>query len=85
MLYQAARCGAKSVDGFDKQEKMVELAKQATAQFATVNIQLGDIMNMLYDDNTFDVALSLFVTCELPNETLLIAFLGDASSACTRW
>ena len=72
--YQAARYGAKSVDGFDKQEKMVELAKQATAQFATVNIQLGDIMNMLYDDNTFDVALSLFVTCELPNETLLKHF-----------
>ena len=68
--YQAARYGAKSVDGFDKQQEMVELAKQATAQFNTVNIQVGDIMNMPYDDNTFDIALSIFVTCELPIEVL---------------
>ena len=39
--YQAARYGAKSVDGFDKHEKMVELAKQATSQFDTVNIRSG--------------------------------------------
>ena len=68
--YQAAQYGAKSVDGFDKQEKMVELAKQATSQFNTVKIQMGDIMNMPYDDNTFDIALSIFVTCELPMEIL---------------
>ena len=68
--YQAARYGAKSVDGFDKQEKMVELARQATAQFNTVNIQIGDVMNMPYDDNTFDIALSVFVTCELPIEMI---------------
>ena len=49
--YQAALCGAKSVDGFDKEEKMVESAKQVTLQFNTVSIQLGDIMNMPYDDN----------------------------------
>ena len=67
---QAARCDAKSVDGLDKQEKMVELAKQATTQFNTVNIQLGDVMNMPYDDNTFDIALSIFVTCELPIEMI---------------
>ena len=68
--YQAARYGAKSVDGFDKQEKMVELARQATAQFSTVNIQLGDVINMPYDDNMFDIALSMFVTCELPIEMI---------------
>ena len=68
--YQAARYGAKSVDGFDKQEKMVELAKQATAQFSTVNIRLGDVMNMPYNDNAFDIALSLYVTCELPMEVI---------------
>ena len=68
--YEAARCGAKRIDGFDKQEKMVELAKQATAQCNTVSIQLGDVINMPYDDNTFDIALSLFVTCELPIEIL---------------
>ena len=67
---QAAQCGAKSVDGFDKQEKMVDLAKQAIAQFNTVNIQLGDVMNTPYDDNTFDIALSTFVTCELPIEVI---------------
>ena len=27
-------------------------------------------MNMPYDDNTFDIALSIFVTCELPIDTL---------------
>ena len=68
--YEAARYGAERIDGFDKQEKMVELAKQATAQCNTVSIQLGDVMNMPYDDNTFDIALSLFVTCELPIEIL---------------
>ena len=35
-----------------------------------VSIQLGDIMNMPYDDNTFDIALSIYVICELPIETL---------------
>ena len=68
--YQAARHGAKSIDGFDKEEKMVEVARQATSQFSTVSIRLGDIMNMPYDDNTFDIALSIYVTCELPIETL---------------
>lgn len=68
--YQAAQCGAKSISGFDKQERMVELAKQATSSFSTVSIQLGDIMNMPYDDNAFDIALSIFVTCELPIEMI---------------
>ena len=48
----------------------MELAKQATAQFSTVNIRLGDIMNMPYNDNTFDIALSIYVTCELPMEVI---------------
>ena len=68
--YQAARYGAMSVDGFDKVEKMVELAKQATSQFNTINIRLGDIMTMPYDNNTFDIAISIFVTCELPVKML---------------
>ena len=41
-------CGAKSVDGFDIQEGMVELAQQATAQYSSVNICVGDVMNMPY-------------------------------------
>ena len=67
---EAARYGTVSVDGFDKEEKMVQAAKQATSQFNSVNIQLADVMNMPYDDNTFDIALSIYVTCELPIETL---------------
>ena len=63
--YKAAENGAKSVDGFDIQEEMVQHAKQATSQFNTVNIRVGDVMNMPYDDNTFDVALSFYVTCAL--------------------
>ena len=68
--YQAAQYGAKSVDGFDKQEKVVELAKQATSQFDTVNIRSGDVMNVPYDDNTFDIGISILVTCELPIEMI---------------
>ena len=34
--YKAALSSAKSVDGFDIQEEMVELAKQATSQFGNV-------------------------------------------------
>ena len=66
----AVECGAKSVDGFDIQEGMVELAQQATAQYGSVNICVGDVMDMPYDDNTFDVAISVFVTCNLPIEAL---------------
>ena len=51
----AVECGAKSVDGFDIHEDMVELAQQATAQYGSVNICVGDVMDMPYDDNTFDV------------------------------
>ena len=45
--YQAAICGAKSVDGFDKQEGMVKLAQQATSQLsdpAARGPQLGKIL-----------------------------------------
>jgi len=63
--YLAAVCGAKSVDGFDIQEEMVRLSKQVTSQFATVNICVGDVMRMPYDDNSFDVAMSLYITCML--------------------
>ena len=71
---KAAQYGAMSVDGFDIQEEMVKMAKRATSQFNAVNIQLGDVMNMPYDDNTFDIALCIYVTCTLPIETLLKIF-----------
>ena len=66
----AVECGAKSVDRFDIQEGMVELAQQATAQYSSVKICVGDVMDMPYDDNTFDVAISILVTCNLPIEAL---------------
>ena len=56
--YKAALSGAKSVDGFDIQEEMVQLARKVTSQFSTVNVRVGDVTNMPYDDNTFDIALS---------------------------
>ena len=72
--YKAAQSGAKSVDGFDIQEDMVQLAKRATSQFSTVNIRVGDVMDMPYDDNTFDVALSFYVTCGLRHEACISHF-----------
>ena len=67
---EAAKCGAKSVDGLDVHEGMVEVAQQATAQYSSVNICVGDVMDMPYDDNTFDVAISILVTCNLHPEAL---------------
>jgi len=67
----AVQYGTKSVDGFDIQEKMVDAAKQATSQFSTVNIKLGDVRNMPYDDNVFDIAFSVYVTSTLPKEVLV--------------
>ena len=64
--YIAAQCGAKTVDGFDIQEEMVELARKATSKLNNVHIQVGDAGDMPYEDTSFDVVLSFFVTCNLP-------------------
>lgn len=64
----AARYGAKAVDGFDIQEDMVAIAKRATSHLNTVHIQVGDAANMPYGDGSFDVVISLFVTCNLSPE-----------------
>lgn len=66
--YTTAQSGSKSVDGFDIQEDMVKLAKQATSDLDTVHIQVGDAANMPYNDASFDVALSFFVSCNLAPE-----------------
>lgn len=66
--YIAAQCGAKRVDGLDIQEKMVEMAKQATSALGVVHIQVGDATNMPYDDDSFDLAISLFVSKNMPPE-----------------
>ena len=67
---EAVEYGAKSVDGFDIQEDMVELAKKTTAQYSSVNICVGDVTAMPYDDNSFDAAISIYVTCNLSIEKL---------------
>ena len=72
----AAKYDAKSVDGFDIQEEMVELAKQATYQFSTVTVSVGDVMDMPYDDNSFDVALGFYVTCALRPKACVNLFKG---------
>jgi len=68
---QAAQFGAKSVDGFDISEEIVQLAKKVTSSFPTVTIQCGDVTQMPYDDNSFDVAMSLYVTCSLPMDACI--------------
>ena len=60
--YQAAKFGAKSVSGFDIQEKMVQAAKKLTAQFTQVSVCVGSVQSMPYGDNTFDIAFSLWPT-----------------------
>ena len=48
------------------QLEMVELTKQVTSHLQDmVHIQVGDAADMPYDDDSFDVAISLFVTCNL--------------------
>ena len=81
---KAAEHGAKSVDGFDIQEDMVQHAKQATSQFDTVSIRVGDVMDMPYSDNTFDIALSFYVTCALQLEACISHF-RNAQSSCAWW
>jgi len=68
--YQAAKHGAKSVEAFDIQEEMVTQAKRMTSQFSMVRVQIGNIVAMPYKDNTFDVAMSIFVTCGINPEVL---------------
>jgi len=70
----AAECGAESVDGFDISLDMVKKAKQTTAGLGNVNVSVGDAGNMPYGDNTFDLALSIFVTCALQVETFIKHF-----------
>ena len=56
----ADQYGAKTVDAFDIQEEMVERAKQTTSHLDMVYIQVGDVIDMPYDDTLLDVALSLY-------------------------
>ena len=70
----AANYGARSVDGFDIQGEMVELAKQVTAQLRMVTIRVGDVMRMPYDDSSFDVAMAFYVACTIRLEACINLF-----------
>jgi len=70
----AAECGAASVDGLDLSVDMVLKAKETTAGLGNVIVSVGDAANMPYGDNTFDLALSFFVTCTLPVEAFIKHF-----------
>ena len=72
--YRAAQHGAKSVYGFDLNEEMVKIAKQFTSQFTTINLCTGDVRNMPYSDNMFDVVFGLHVTIVLPIEVCASLF-----------
>jgi len=72
--YQAAKCGAKLVHGFDIQDDMVKLARQATSEYSNVHIKVGNVMKMPYEDDTFEVAMSSYVTCNLPIDVLKCHF-----------
>ena len=69
-----AKCGAKSVNGFDINEEMVELSKKTTKGLSNVTICGGNVANMPYGNDNFDLALSIFVTCVLPKELFIKHF-----------
>ena len=71
---RAAQHGAKSVYGFDLNEEMVQIAKQFTSKFTTINLCTGDARNMPYHDNMFDVVFGLHVTIVLPAEVCISLF-----------
>ena len=68
---RAADFGAKSVDAFDLSEEMVKASKQATSDHSNVTVRVGDIRNMPYDDNSFEVALSIYITCSVRKNTFI--------------
>ena len=66
--------GAKAVHGFDIDEEMVKLAKQTASQFNTINVCVGDVRQMPYNDNMFDFVLGMHVTCALQIEACATFF-----------
>ena len=72
--YNPAKCGAKSVDGLDVHEEMVQLARQATSQYSMVTISTGDLKDMPYDENSFDVAIYIYITLALRSNACISLF-----------
>ena len=66
--------GAKAVYGFDIDEEMIQLARETASQFNAINVCVGDVRHMPYDDNMFDFALGMHVTCALQAEVCAIFF-----------
>ena len=81
----ASECGAGSVDGFDVSTDMVRLSKQATAGLSNVKISIGDATNMCYEDNSFDIAISISVTRALHIQAHSQEFYRTEASSCSRW
>ena len=72
--YRAAQHGAKSIYAFDIDEEMVQLAEQFTSQFTTINLCVGNVKNMPYSDNMFDVAMGIHTVVALPAEVCISLF-----------
>ena len=72
--YRAAQYGAKSVYAFDINKEMVQLAKQFTSQYTTVSVCVGNVKNMPYNDNMFDIALGIHTTVALPSDACISLF-----------
>ena len=53
------------VEAFNNQKDIVTLGKRITSQFSMVRVQVGNVMAMPYKDNMFDVAVSMFVRCNI--------------------
>ena len=67
--YLAAQHGAMTVNGFDIQEDMLKLANQATSHLKMVQIKAGNAADLPCGDASFDVALSMLLTCNLSLES----------------
>ena len=65
---------AKAVYGFDIDEEMLRLAKETASQFNAINVCVGDVRHMPYNDNMFDIALGMHVTCALQAEVCTTFF-----------
>lgn len=56
-----AEKGAARIEAVDLSEKMIELAKSASPDDGIIHYQVGTATNLPYEDNTFDVAIGVFV------------------------
>ncbi|XP_065920411.1 ubiquinone/menaquinone biosynthesis C-methyltransferase UbiE-like [Dysidea avara] len=77
--------GVKSYDKYCEKEPVIQAflcpameeflksevpGKKQDKQHHMVNIKVGDVVEMPYGDETFDIAMSLYVTCNLDRERL---------------